>query len=232
MITLRDLLQISNLAEVVVLAGREGLNKEILTVAVLDAPDGPQWLKGKELILSSAYIFGDDNQCLKSFVIELIQVGASGLGIKMGRFVKELPQEIEDIANAASFTILKIPLEFVWTDIIAPFYALKYGLNNVNLPPKIEPDMITSVFLASRWGSKQLLQKLTELFALPMAIVTGNKQVTADNGLAGVDAIYQAMGNASLVPGMIDKALIQIGGAFLTIRAIPLSSGSSKQYIA
>ncbi|MGL5513051.1 MAG: PucR family transcriptional regulator ligand-binding domain-containing protein, partial [Sporomusa sp.] len=62
MITLKDLLH--NLDEIIVVAGREGLNKEISTVTVLDAPDSPKWLKGKELILSSAYMFRDDNQCL------------------------------------------------------------------------------------------------------------------------------------------------------------------------
>ena len=40
-----------------VLAGHNGLNKQIQGIAILDAPDGYKWTKGRELVVSSGYIF-------------------------------------------------------------------------------------------------------------------------------------------------------------------------------
>lgn len=231
MITIQSLLQSAELSELTVMVGDGGLDNTVKTVTVLDAPDGPKWLKGKELILTSAYIFGDDEEKLFNFVQDLINVGASGLCIKMGRFVGEIPKKVCEIADLNTFPILKIPYRFVWTDIIAPFYELKYGLKSEKSIIKVEPNMIMPIFDASRRGSERLMGKLTEYLKIPIIIINSAKDVIYDNGLKGVELIYEVIKDPDLQPEKAKQELLRTKDSFFTINAIPITSLDQREYL-
>src|SRR5699024_4862963 len=146
---------------------KNGLSREISKVTVLDAPDGPKWLKGNEFILTSAYIFKDSSQ-LYNFIIELINVGASGLGIKVDRYLIDISDESIELANKNNFPIVPIPYKLVWSDIIGVFYELWYGTKKDQNLKKYEIGEMESIYEAFTWGSYQLMMKLTKLYSVPM----------------------------------------------------------------
>lgn len=232
MITLRDLLNMPNLAELVIIAGEAGIDKEIKTVITLDAPDSPKWLKGNELAMTSAYIFEENTQKIESFVRELIQVGASGLAFKMGRHLKQVPATVLELANRNAFPIITIPQKLVWTDVIATFYDLKYKINNNDNIIRIEPHIVNQVFLASKWGSKQLLAKLTELFQIPIIIAKRDKKIIAENNVSGTDRIKLILSQRDIFIENCGNDIINIDNSFLIIRQLPISQNVEKDYIA
>lgn len=232
MITVRDLLNMPNLAELGLIAGEAGIDKEIKTVITLDAPDSPKWLKGNELAMTSAYIFEENAQRIETFVAELIEVGASGLAFRMGRHLKEVPAEVLELANRHAFPIITMPPKLVWTDIIATFYDLKYKVKYNNNIIRIEPHIVNQIFLDSKWGSKQLLIKLTELFNVPIVVIKRDKKIVAENDIAGTDKIKQVMNDRRLFIENCGNEIIAVDNSFLIIRQLPGSQDAEKEYIA
>ena len=103
-----------------VLAGEGGLNRKVSTVTVMDAPDIYNWMKGGEFLITTAYIMKDNTLELKNLVIKLNENGASALGIKIGRFIEELPPEVKKTADMLNFPIIYIPTDFAFSDVIHP----------------------------------------------------------------------------------------------------------------
>lgn len=232
MISMIDLLKVPSLSDLKIIAGQNGLSRQISTVTLLDAPDGPKWLKGGEFVLTSAYIFDNDYQLLEDYIKGLIKSGASGLGIKTGRFLDQVPERIIAIAGDNQFPIIQIPYHLVWTDIIAPFYKLKYGLHNHKKPVVIEPDMILPLFEASRWGGKRLLLQLTELFQMPLAVYKQDKTLVLNNGIYGVIQIGQAVTNLKVMPKRRVPQKLTVNDFFCVFFCLPVSYDGEREYLA
>lgn len=232
MICLIDLLNVPNLSGLKVVAGQNGVTRPISTVTLLDAPDGPKWLTGEEFVLTSAYIFNNDYEHFEEYILALIENKASGLGIKTGRFLNEIPDRIINIASNNQFPIVQIPYNLVWTDIIAPFYKLKYGLHDYRSPIEIKPDMILPLFEASRWDGKRLLLQMTEMFQLPMAVYGRDKTLVLNNGIHGTAQIERATKNIKVFPDCSQPESAVIDGFICCFFCLPLSYDGERQYLA
>lgn len=103
-----------------VLAGEGGLDRRVSTVTVMDAPDIYNWMKGGEFLITTAYIMKDNPLELKDLVIKLNENGASALGIKIGRFIEKLPQEVKETGDSLNFPIIYIPTNLAFSDVINP----------------------------------------------------------------------------------------------------------------
>ncbi|WP_429081904.1 PucR family transcriptional regulator [Brassicibacter mesophilus] len=103
-----------------VIAGHKGVNRVVRTVSVMDAPDIYNWLKGGEFLMTTGYIMKEDPLQIRELIIRIERAGAAALGIKLKRFIDELPKEVIDIANELDFPIVEIPMSFSFVDIINP----------------------------------------------------------------------------------------------------------------
>lgn len=117
-LNVRDLLNMPELKGIRVLAGEKGLDRSLLNVNVIEAPDISRWLHGGELVLTSAYLFRDQPERLLSLVNEINSVGAAAMAIKLGRFIHELPEEAKQAADACGLPILELPIRLAFADVI------------------------------------------------------------------------------------------------------------------
>lgn len=117
---LREILQIPAFSEFRVVAGHGGLGREVSTVSVMDAPDIYEWMRGGELLITSGYVMKDDPEYITTMVEKLDEWGASAFGVKLGRFIDEMPQSAIREAEARNFPLLSIPVEFAFTEVINP----------------------------------------------------------------------------------------------------------------
>ncbi|WP_422486761.1 PucR family transcriptional regulator [Gudongella sp. DL1XJH-153] len=117
-IQIREILEDKYFKGYSVLAGEGGLDREVQAVALFDAPDGYLWFKGKELILSTGYLFKDNYDYFKDVIIYLHKKGSAGMGIKKDRYLKEIPHEIIEICDELSFPLINIPYDEAWIDVI------------------------------------------------------------------------------------------------------------------
>lgn len=116
-IHLREILESDFFIESKVLAGRKGLGRIVQGVSSQDAPTGGQWARGKELILSTGYFFKDNIEYFKEIIIEANKNDSAGIGIKVGRYLDEIPEEIIELCNSLDFPLIDLPKNAAWIEI-------------------------------------------------------------------------------------------------------------------
>lgn len=114
----RDLLNIVELEGIRLLAGEGGLDRDVINVNVMEAPDIARWLRGGEFLLTSAYLAREQPEKLSNLVEEIYGANAAALGIKLGRFIPQLPQEVRNLADKLKFPILELPMRLAFADVI------------------------------------------------------------------------------------------------------------------
>lgn len=117
-ISVREVLDTDFFKDYKVVAGHAGLNKQIQGVAILDAPDGYLWTRGREFVISSGYIFVNNPGLLEEYVNSSHFKNATCLGIKFGRYIKEIPDEILKEFDKHGIPLLSIPPSDSWMDIM------------------------------------------------------------------------------------------------------------------
>jgi sugar diacid utilization regulator len=114
-LTISEALSISPLDRCTVLAGRNGLTREINSVNSFDAPDVMSWLKAGDFVLTSGYVF-DNEFDFVSLIHDLANRNCSGLAIK----ISKLPQIMIKAADQLNFPIIVIPEDLSISDLLAP----------------------------------------------------------------------------------------------------------------
>lgn len=110
MISLKDLLQIPRFSDLKLLTESELLNDAVIgSVEITETPDVAKFIPENVFILTTAMVFQDNQEELISFIDSLIESDAIGLGIKVGRFLYKVDEEVIAYANKVKFPILLIP---------------------------------------------------------------------------------------------------------------------------
>ena len=119
-ITVRDLLSVEYFRDFKVIAGKNGLNREIQGVTVADAPDGYRWKTEKELCFSSGYVFANEPK----FILGMFQGESklSGLVIKRGRYLEEIPDYILKLCDDHDVPLITMPYGIPWMEVINQVY--------------------------------------------------------------------------------------------------------------
>lgn len=161
--TVAEMLQIPSLNGLQVLAGFEGLSRQISTVSVMDAPDIYNWMKGGEFLITSAYAMKDDVENLMGLIEKLNQKGVAAFGIKISRFIRELPQNVLDTANRLGIPLISISENYAFTDIINP---VLYSIVNQQAATLLQAEKIHQAFLGLALRSaeaEEILDVLAEI---------------------------------------------------------------------
>lgn len=124
----RDLLSINKeFKRFKVLAGEKGLDREIFDIDVLEVPDGVYWARENEFSITTGYFFRNSPKD----IVRLIEVQnknkAAGMGIKLGRFIDELPDEVIQKANECNFPLISFPVDMGYGDLIWPVISYILG---------------------------------------------------------------------------------------------------------
>ncbi len=120
-ITVRELLNVEFFRDFKVIAGRNGLNREIQGVTVADAPDGYRWKSEKELCFSSGYVFVND----PCFIHGIFggETHPAGMVIKRGRYLEEIPEYIIQISDEYDVPLITMPYGIPWMEAINQVYV-------------------------------------------------------------------------------------------------------------
>ena len=138
-ICVRDILKSESFKGFELLAGHGGLDNQIQGIAVMDAPDGFKWTHGRELLITTGYVFTQN----PGLIEEIIESGdlkkISAAGIKLGRFVNEIPEHVIAAFNEYHIPLIRIPLEYSWMGIMNQLNVLvmnqsirQFNIRNIN----------------------------------------------------------------------------------------------------
>ena len=117
--TISDFLKLPNFTDLRLLAGKNGLSNDVTNVTVVDTPDGTNWLNGKELVITTAYMLHEEKDLLE-FLRTLNSKKAAGIGIKENRYLTEIPESAKKLADELCLPLISVPEAYPFVDIINP----------------------------------------------------------------------------------------------------------------
>ena len=92
-------------------------NKTIDSISVIELPV-ENFVHKNELVLTTCIACSDDESTLLNFVKDIYNLGASGLVISLGRYIKYIPEKVIDYCNEINFPIIHIPWEIRFASIV------------------------------------------------------------------------------------------------------------------
>lgn len=121
--TVEDLLQADLLKNAKLLGGEHGLNRQILSGTIIEAPDIVKFINGGEVLLTGLYAFqGCTLEQFKEYIYQLPKKNVSAILLKRGRsvtFVKEKIGFLLDFSNTYGIPVVEIPFEISFRDILS-----------------------------------------------------------------------------------------------------------------
>ncbi|MEH7248224.1 PucR family transcriptional regulator ligand-binding domain-containing protein [Neobacillus niacini] len=119
MLTIKDLFEIKSIDGLKIVAGEKGIDNEISIVNIIENPEAFDWLSPNELLLSTGYIFKDNEELQNRIIKELSEINCAGLVVKMKRYFDKLPQNMIDEANKLGLPLLELPFEYTLSRVIS-----------------------------------------------------------------------------------------------------------------
>jgi len=117
-VTVDEVLGVSTLAGGRLLAGKNGLDRIVQRLNVMEVPDILAWVKPHELLLTTGYPLRNTPQSLGRLVADLDERGLAALAIKLGRYLDELPDEMIEQADRLGFPLIQLPNDVGFDDIL------------------------------------------------------------------------------------------------------------------
>ncbi len=98
----------------------------------IDNPNTIRWIKQDELIITTGFIFADDEKEQIKLIDELKEVGCAGLGIKIKSFFKEIPECMIAEAEKVGLPLFEIPYYYSLSDVSRVIYNHIYELDHLD----------------------------------------------------------------------------------------------------
>lgn len=117
-LSLRAVLQLDCLRGATVLAGHGGLDRIVNRLNVMEVPDILPWVRPHELLLTTGYPVRSVTDTLPALVQELAHRGLAGIGVKLGRYLDELPAAMLAEADRVGLPIVSLPDGVGFDDVI------------------------------------------------------------------------------------------------------------------
>jgi purine catabolism regulator len=191
MVTVRELL--SAIPDTEIYAGHGGLDNKIQTISFIDAPSSVDFLHGGEIILTTAFLYKENAEMQYSFVNKLIDMHVVALGIKVGRYIKHVPEPILALADRAGFPIFGISFDTVWSEIFSAFYNLALDKRSESSILSTEMLAFEKLFRSSTWSIELIRSNFLKCVVVPAAIVSENYDMLSRNDIddCGVIEAYR-----------------------------------------
>ncbi|MFE7084026.1 PucR family transcriptional regulator [Priestia megaterium] len=177
---LNELLDLHVFEGTTLLAGKKGIEREVNTVNMMDAPDIIHFLKKNELLITTAFHFKDDPNSLLQLIKEMEKRGCSGLGIKTKRFLQAIPEEAISLANELHFPLLELPVNTSLGDLVnkALSYILGIRTNELHHAMQVHEQFTNQIMNGK--GIHKILENLSSLIHFPVVLLNHHLQSDAE----------------------------------------------------
>ena len=169
--TVEELLQLPTIKGLKLISGNLGVHREISTVTVVDTPDGFQWLKGNEVVITTTYALEKTPNAFLDFISKLLSRNISALIVKSDRYIKVIPENAKKLCDEKALPLIYCPAIYAFTDIINPTLSRIISKQAEQLK---ESSKIHESFLELAINDRsihQILQTLSTLIQEPTAYV-------------------------------------------------------------
>lgn len=185
-----DVLGLSSLSGARVLAGAEGLDRLVTRLNVMEVPDILPWVKPHELLLTTGYPLRDTvrlgSDGLAGLVAQLNERGISALGVKLGRYLHELPEEMLAMAEELDLPLIQLAEDVAFDDILNQVLTDVLNQKAKALARSEEVHRALVQIVLSGGGLKEISDELLHLLGGVIQVTDGGGQVVVVAGDAAL----------------------------------------------
>lgn len=114
-----DVLSLPSFAGARLVAGRSGLNREVATAMIVEAPDIASWGKEGQLLITSFYAFEHlDEEQLDLFFDQAESIGIGGIVFKPERLIAESPRALIDRCESHGIPLIQVAKETKYESLL------------------------------------------------------------------------------------------------------------------
>jgi purine catabolism regulator len=118
MFTVRDALELEVLRQTHLVAGAQGLDREVRWVHVVDVPDVPRWVRAGDLLLTTGVSWGERAESRDHLIPALHRQGLAGMILAVGGYLERAPGEMIAQADQLAFPLIELPWDVPFEDIV------------------------------------------------------------------------------------------------------------------
>jgi len=232
-LAVRDLLTVPSLAGTSILAGASGLERIVRGLNIMEVPDILPWIKPGELLLTTAFPLTQGSQAepaagveaLADLLSDLNSRGLSAIGIKLGRYLDEIPRAALDRADSLGLPVLRLPDNVAFDEVLSEGYPRLLARQSEILAQADALHRAISTIVLAGGGLPQIADEVSHLFDCVVLITTPDGRVLADEGpapqrasLESID-LFDSTGRLlveRLRPGIQRTGVEQIHGLAMT----------------
>jgi purine catabolism regulator len=180
--TVRELLDLSVMSGVQVVAGAGGLDREVHGANVMEVPDILPWVKPHELLLTTGYPLRDDAQRLVGLTADLADVGLSALAVKLHRYLDELPAAMLAEAEARDLPVLLMPDGIGFDDVLTSVLTSILNRQAAVLHRSEAAHKALIAVVLEGGGLGEVAQQVAAMLGGPTFVTTADGRVLAEAG--------------------------------------------------
>ncbi len=173
---LKDLLVLPIFQGALVAGGQDGLDREVKTVNMMDAPDIIFYLKPNELLITTAFHLKDDVESLLALIKQMAKQNCAGLGIKTKRFLNSIPEEAVLLADKCQLPLIEIPVDTSLGDIVHQSLSRILDMRTTELDQAMKTHQQFTSFIITGQGLDKILQNLSLLLDSPVTLLNHRLQ--------------------------------------------------------
>jgi purine catabolism regulator len=181
-ITVRRAMEAPALAGARLLAGSSGLDRVVQRANIMEVPDILPWVKPHEFLLTTGYPLRNTRQDLPGLVSELDARGLAALGVKLHRYLDELPRPMLDVADEVGLPVLLLPDAVGFDDILNQVLTDVLNRQAAALERNWEVHHALLSVVLEGGGLHELAAETASVLDAAVFVTTGDGRVLAEGG--------------------------------------------------
>ena len=113
-----EVLKLPSMASGIVVAGKEGSDRQVIWSHVVDVPDPVQWMRPGFLLLTTGYSWPQDESRQRRQIADLATAGVAGVILAVPKFVDHFSEAARAQADASSLPLIEIPFEVPFAQVM------------------------------------------------------------------------------------------------------------------
>lgn len=117
MIKCREILSLPGLKDLKLVAGQNGLDRNLTWIHISDVPEIAEYVQGGELLFTTGLYLKNNTQEWVKLVQKINKKNLAGLVINVGPYIEDIPLELVKYADGLNFPLFKLPWEVKLVDV-------------------------------------------------------------------------------------------------------------------
>lgn len=177
--TVKEMLELESFMGTQVLTGESGLTRKVKEISVMEVPDIGDYVHAQGFLLTTLYPVSQNEKEQNHLIALLDQIGCSGIGIKLNRYVQSVPEQMRKTAKELGFPILVLPEQSNFSVMITDYLNKSIQIQNEKLAFRDKLHFKLMEFMRSDPDYDELCKELYHILKKDVVILDGKRSVLA-----------------------------------------------------